>query len=296
VLQCLPRFERNPFVIHSSSCGYLESPDRDVIIRLPSPLLPESAIVGTVSKRYQLVQHSEIVERVALRVMETSRHHDLGPITAHLSPDGAKMNFYVPLLSGEESFDPGDNHPLGLRLVGVNSVDRSTSFRVFLGWLRFVCSNGMISGTIEAEYHKRHTQALQLDEVDKLLTESFDISRQDKAMFRHWHNTPITPLDLESWIDTVIKPAWGAVSATRAFHIITSGHDVEIVRANEPVPPSEKSVRYLDRVPGSETPAENLYAVSQALTWIATRQPTLEQRLQWQKETPALVNRLAAPH
>jgi len=44
-------------------------------------------------------------------------------------------------LPKEYEFDPGDGHPLALRLVLINSVEGRTRFRVLMGLFRLVCSN-----------------------------------------------------------------------------------------------------------------------------------------------------------
>ena len=57
---------------------------------------------------------------------------------------------------------------------------------------------------------------------------------------------------------------------------------------------SEKSVQLLAPVPGAATPARNLYDVSQALSWVATRRNDAERRSEWQEEIGVLIGRFAA--
>jgi hypothetical protein len=47
-------------------------------------------------------------------------------------------------------------------------------------------------------------------------------------------------------------------------------------------------------VPGSVVPAENLFQVSQAVSWVASQRPNLEERLLWQQKVAVLVDGLAA--
>ena len=48
---------------------------------------------------------------------------------AHLSMYGARMALFV-RLPRQFDFDPGDGHPLALRLICLNSVDGSSPFRI----------------------------------------------------------------------------------------------------------------------------------------------------------------------
>jgi hypothetical protein len=52
-----------------------------------------------------------------------------------------------------------------LRLECFNSVDGSTRFVAVLGWLRFVCANGLVLGTTLTNFREMHTQQLELGGV-----------------------------------------------------------------------------------------------------------------------------------
>ena len=86
-------------------------------------------------------------------------------------------------------------------------------------------------------------------------------------------------------------------AATRVYHIIRTGRDVKIVPFAKKTSPSNKETRTGNPVPGSSAPAKNLYAVSQALTWIAGQRHDLEEQLAWQRDVPELMRRLEkSPH
>jgi hypothetical protein len=68
------------------------------------------------------------------------------------------------------TINPGDGHQLALRLGVFNSVDGSTRFRAVLGWLRFICSNGMVIGPAQNDYKRRHNQTLVITDMNELPT------------------------------------------------------------------------------------------------------------------------------
>ncbi len=289
----LPRFTRQPLTQAVPGLPRDLRMTHDLIVREPSPGWPVPGIVGLVSRRYQLVSHHQVLERVAEHLAQAG-HLAADPLVRlHLSAHGTRMGFSFDL-PGRDPLDPGDGHRVGLQIGGLNSVDRSSRLRVFLGWLRFVCSNGLVSLHLEAEYRRRHTEGLDLDAVNRLLRERLAALDQDAARFRHWYQTPLDPSALLPWLETVVRPAWGLVAATRAYHILTRGQDVQVIPFSPAGGPADKPVRPLGPVPGSSAPARHHYAVAQALSWLASQRPEPEERLQWQQAIPPMLQALPA--
>jgi hypothetical protein len=107
--------------------------------------------------------------------------------------------------------------------------------------------------------------------------------------------TPFEIDQLTHWVDGAVMNRWGVKAATRIYHIVMTGKDVEIVPFAEKTSPSMKEIRTGNTVQGSSAPANNLYAVSQALTWIAGQRHEIEEQLAWQRDVPALMRELARP-
>src|SRR5262245_10621156 len=93
---------------------------------------------------------------------------------------GEWMNFrlYFP---DEYSHTPSDEQKLNLRLECFNSVDGSSRLVILLGWLRFVCSNGMVIGETKTELRDVHNQHLDLSRIPEIVAEALDKVRGDKA-------------------------------------------------------------------------------------------------------------------
>lgn len=84
----------------------------------------------------------------------------------------------------------------------------------------------------------------------------------------------------------------GKKAACRAFHICTTGYDVEVLPCFEKLSPVDLPFKRTMQVPGSPARAATVYDVCQALSWIATRRSDAEQRVEWQGEIGALVRPL----
>jgi Domain of unknown function (DUF932) len=189
----------------------------------------------------------------------------------------------------EYTIEPGDKQKLALRLGVFNSVDGSTRFRAVLGWLRFVCSNGMVVGSAQNDYKRRHNQTLVIEDMNELLTQGIELAVADKKNLENWSQTAFHKDKLTNWIDGQVAGKWGVKAATRTFHIAISGKDVQIKPFAKKTLPSEKEVEIGKQVPGSSNPAKNLYDVSQVLTWLAGQRNDVEEQLNWQRDVPELM-------
>ena len=213
-----------------------------------------------------------------------------------ISEYGERMGIHIVL---PESFqiDPGDGQNLALRIGCFNSVDGSRRFRVVIGWFRFICSNGMIVGSALNDYKRRHNMTLHIDDIADVIDQGLFLAVADSENLSEWVNTPFKAEQLIHWVDGPLMAKWGVKAATRTYHIIRTGKDVEIVPFAQKISPSKKETRPGNPVPGSSVPAKNLYAISQALTWIAGQRHDLEEQLTWQRDVPELMRRLdISPH
>ena len=107
-----------------------------------------------------------------------------------------------------------------------------------------------------------------------------------------WENAELESYQLIRWVDEIVSNVWGKKASCRAFHICTSGFDVEYEDPFAKGKPSNKPVKRVRRVPGAPEVARNLYDVSQALSWIASTRPNSDERVEWQSQIAALVQRL----
>jgi hypothetical protein len=289
----IPVFDRAPFVLGlgNPACRTVANPHRDAIVHRPSdPDMPPVPI-AVVSKTYALLQHSHVL-RLACEAIE-----GIGakPSEAHASLEiteyGERMKLGL-RLPNKYRFDPGDGHPLDLELICFNSVDESMGFRALLGWFRLVCSNGMVVGTALTNFQRIHNKNLHIEEIGTILQQGMELARNDRKQYERWRKTPVPEEKLRRWIDGPVREQWGVKAATRAYHIAITGHDVRFANPFERAIPSEREVERARAVRGAAVPADNKFAVSQVLSWLASRRTNPTERVEWMETIPKLMARL----
>jgi len=123
-----------------------------------------------------------------------------------------------------EEFDCqfNDGYPLGLRLECFNSVDGTSRLVILLGWLRFVCSNGLVIGETMVEVRSVHNARLSLGDIPHIIREGLKAVSKDKDRMKAWENTPVDKSHIIPWVDKEVATTWNAKAASRTLHIVTT--------------------------------------------------------------------------
>jgi hypothetical protein len=114
----------------------------------------------------------------------------------------------------------------------------------------------------------------------------------DRRRMEEWQSYNVEAFEVEKWADSAVTESWGKKAAARVFHICDKGRDVEFDNLFAPGKATKKSVRYLDRVPGSPECAKTKYDVAQALSYVASHRNNVEERVAQQLEISQLLQRL----
>jgi Domain of unknown function (DUF932) len=175
----IPVFSRHPFRV-----GTEENRFKDEIRREPLKITEEPMPIATVSKSYSLIQHRDVLASVfrALKMI----HIDISAVESSLllSEYGERMQWSCPIPNID--FDPGDGHPLVLRINCLNSVDTTTVLEITFSWYRLVCSNGMMFGLSESRLRRRHIQSLDPEDIAAYLKEQLDQRPEEQTMYARW--------------------------------------------------------------------------------------------------------------
>lgn len=292
LVRLLPTFELTDF--RAAATGP-PNPYLRAVVRQPRTRAEQSIPVGIVSNTYSLAQHADVVAKCIEGIRSTgidtdSLHCELG-----LTELGEWMNlrvYFPTAFAYQVHRKVGD--VMDLRLECFNSVDRSSRLVVLFGWRRLVCTNGMVIGETVTELRDVHDENLTLDPVPEMVREGLEKVAGELKRLNAWERTAVPDTALVSWIDEDVSKAWGVKAACRVFHICRDGHDVELSDAFARGKASEKPVARTRVVPGSVVPATTLFHVSQAMSWVATERRNPEERVEWQRQIPQLLRRLAA--
>ncbi|MFC1882791.1 hypothetical protein ACFL2S_15035, partial [Thermodesulfobacteriota bacterium] len=102
----------------------------------------------------------------------------------------------------------------------------------------------------------------------------------------------ITIDEIENWADDVLLKKWGKHAAARVCHIASAGYDGRVGRAPKGTPPHEYFVSSDIEVPGACAPINNLYHLSQALSWVANKRSSIEDSDSFLQNIPSLLTPL----
>ncbi len=287
----VPIFERRPFLIAPTSGRAAQlNPLLDTIVRLPLRDEPEVA-VGVVSKSYTLIQHREILDTAVAALAAAGVSDTDVRASLRMTEYGERMALKL-LLPSTYDFNPGDSQLLSLELRCINSVDATTSVTVMAGWMRLVCSNGLVVRDTRVEAQQSHNAHLRFETVEAAVKSGIDAALEERSKYHRWVAEEIPPDTVRRWADGQLKARWGVKAATRAYHILTSGYDVELTVPFEKGAPSEKTVTRTRRVPGAPVPGSNAFAVAQALAWLARQAPTVQDQMVRVLEVSGIVDAL----
>jgi len=208
-----------------------------------------------------------------------------------LTEYGERMSLIV-FLPQNYWFDPGDGKPMALRLECRNSVDGSTRFKAFLGWFRFVCSNGLVIGITRFDVRRRHVGDMALSDIGRALAGGIKASEEEKRNFIKWRDKSVEPERIRVWAEKDLRKGWGFKAAARAWNIAKTGFDANIVGPYKGNSPTTIEVENASYVPGCPPQALNLYDISQILAWLARDRRDLEEQLQWREQISGLLKPL----
>ena len=260
---------------------------KDLIVRVEDDLP-----VDTVSKKYRLIQHFEVVEAFA----ETVEPLGIDPagLRAHLTLTeyGTRMALRVVLPKRYGMTEPS-GHTMALTFECFNSVDGSVPLFALVGWFRFVCRNGLAVGTTTMSFRQKHLTDLHAGGFEELIEDGIQAATQERAAFARWRATRVSPDALQRWVDGPVASTWGIMAAARVYSIATSGFDGEPERgAARQLPPHRRRVSRAIAVPGSQAPCTDRYAATQILAWIASRRNSVTERTTWRAQIGTLLQQL----
>jgi len=286
ILEYVPEFQREPLKYRNHINEYL-----DLIIRQPLRDDNRTIPVATVSLRYALVQHKEVI--YWLREGLEAAHIDLEDLQIELILSEYGERFKIMVSMPDMDFDPGDGYRIGHFVEARNSVDRSCALEFTIMRRRLVCINGMWVADGEDRLRKIHN----IDWMSRRSISDFLIERISKVsrfenLMSELIEHPITIDEIENWADDVLSKKWGKRAAARICHIARVGYDGRVGRAPKGIPTHEYFVSSDVEVPGSCAPIDNLYHLSQALSWVANKRSSIEDSDSFLQNIPSLLTPL----
>jgi hypothetical protein len=286
----VPTFEIQDFRVGKDGPAnpYLKS-----VVRQPKTLFEKQIPVAVVSNSYMLAQHVDVAEKCLEGIRLAGVEPDNLECELGLTELGEFMDLriYFP----DRFIHTGkDGYKIQLRLECFNSVDRSSRLVILLGWLRQVCTNGMVIGETRTDIRDIHNENLDLNRIPEIVGKAMKAVNNDVLRLKKWEEIEFPASSFANWINGPLAEHWGKKAACRVYHICMSGYDVEFENPFAPGEATDKPVKKSKRIPGSPERAQNLYDLSQVLSWVATNRMDSEERLNWQTAIPVIMKTIIA--
>ena len=325
--QEIPQFEDSPFQIGNRPNEYLRLIAREP---LDSDPLPERdhVPVAAVSNQYRLVQHDEVIENVLKALEKFAPNPQSLDAKLRLSKYGARM--WVTILLPNWELDPGDGYPIFLTLNCFNSVDKSIAVRIQLAWHRNVSDTKMMGRELR-KIHDQSFETWEIEDFLKYqfkrLSAEQNIYKEWNKTEVYWNSVVnwINKTVAKKWGAHIAVRAYQIaktgkdVEIEKVYHIIKENNKIEEIKLgrgplqleesdfitdNESIGRAELDhmlrniqarfirVRTIGEVPGLFIPVDNVYHISQVLSWLASERETVEGQLVRLNQIPALMDAL----
>ncbi len=234
-------FARRPFKFNGEENKYY-----DVIFN------DEGTPISIVSKSYSLIDHRKVVDSVKKSLLKNNIELEKCIAEMYLGDLGAKFGFRV--LINDRIWDPGDGKHITARIEGVNSVDRTTPFRLAVGFYRRVCGNGNAWGTGRINIIRVHRSGqINQEEVEQVIERGINSLDEIVKDFKKMNRTPI-PTHFPPIVAKLIRKKWGK----KLSHSFEQVWDDGIYNGI--------------RVPGINVPCKNLWDIYNSMSWVASGQ------------------------
>ena len=228
------------------------------------------------SKSYALIDHCVVVDSLARSLKELGRDISTYPAEMYVGDGGCKFGLRVVL--SDIALDPGDGYPVAGRVEILNSVDRSIPFRLNMGHFRLVCSNGLMMWKSTVDLLALHIKGrLDKDKVDGALAEGLKQLPRKGDSYKALYNTRIPPKFTGDLLESIQK-VWGKPEAEEINQAWTHG------------------VYRKAQVPGVNIPAETLWDLYSALTWISGRSMNLASQLKTSEAAHRILSEVLTAH
>lgn len=257
-------------------------------MRLPIQKDTRVIPVATVSQRYALVQHHELINWLEKGISASSLNPADMDTELVMSEYGERLKLKV--LLPDMSFDADDGYQVEQFIEVHNSVDRSCALEFMITRRRLVCLNGMWTSDGKDRLRKIHNiDWMNREDASEFIKDRLSHVSGFKTYIQELIGYNVSRESIEVWADDVLTKSWGVHAAARVCHIARSGYDGKVGRPRKNTPPHSYPVSSDIEVPGACAPVKNLYHLCQAMSWVAGQKNTIESSDTILEEIPRLI-------
>lgn len=127
-------------------------------------------VLGTVSKRYHIIQNNELDANVRQSFERSGVEID--KMHSYCLKNGRDVQMVYEVRNRVKDVKRGD--AVGLRFIATNSFDGKSSATFGIGILRLVCTNGMVGLNNFQSFIQKHSQQPDYGRLDNLIVQGID--------------------------------------------------------------------------------------------------------------------------
>ena len=126
-------------------------------------------LVSIMKNTYKIIPNSEVIKPLLEELNNLDTNWIIDP--SHSFVDDSRMRLQVTF--PDLTFNDGRSD-IALSLFLHNSYDGSEGVRIYWGAIRFICSNGMVFGTVLSKFYGKHTKGIELGSIKEQLQSTYD--------------------------------------------------------------------------------------------------------------------------
>ena len=160
--------------------------------------------IGVVGADYELVQHGKFFGAIEEALRENIRP-DLArdpQVRTSVSYDGAwaKREYVFPAFADALQQSETLKAKFGFRVVAWNALDGSSQASLFSGLIDFICTNGVVAGSLVNQQSRRHTSGFDIEVFKRQISEGLTVAQAEVRWLERLANTPLDMAKAEKFL------------------------------------------------------------------------------------------------
>lgn len=159
---------------------YLE-PDVKAIVRIDT-----NEYISTVGENYKIVTNEELITKSMSYIDELGYKWNIDNSHSFCNNKRMKLAIVFP----DITFNDGRSD-VDFSIYLHNSYNRAEGIRLFMGFIREICTNGMIAGKLLGKYYHRHTSGANIENIGQTVKESIACVPQVQERIEQLKEIPV---------------------------------------------------------------------------------------------------------
>lgn len=169
-------------IIDTDNANTFLTPDVKAIVRIDT-----NEYISTVGENYKVVTNEELITKSMSYIDELGYKWNID--NSHSFCNNKRMKLAV--VFPDIQFNDGRSD-VDFSMYLHNSYNRAEGIRLFMGFIREICTNGMIAGKLLGKYYHRHTSGVNIENIGETVKDSIACVPQIQERIEQLKQIPVT--------------------------------------------------------------------------------------------------------